>query len=351
MKIELLKPDQISDRDWSIWSALQRADPALGNPSFCPEFTVAASRVRKDIEVAVIHQEDGPVGFFPFERHPGNVGFPVASAVTDMHGLIVDRDTPWEPLELLSASRLVAWKFDHLVASQTAFSPYVRSLDDSYYMDLESGFETYLRERTAASASLKRAASKARKIEREVGPMRFSLENQQREAFEQMLEWKREQLRLMQQVDVYRIDWVREFLERIWTTRTGGFEGLLSTLHAGDQLIAVQLGMRSGPVVSAWIPTFNSKFARYSPGMLLHLELAKRAAKLGVTRIDLGRGENQLKRSLMSGTIPVALGSVDRRFFHRLLTTGWYQLRDLAPQIPGGGLAHRLYRRGRRLIG
>ena len=113
-----------------------------------------------------------------------------------------------------------------------------------------------------------------------------------------------------------------------------GFSPLLSTLHAGDQLIAVHLALRSNNVVASWIPTYEQDFSKYSPGLILHVELARWAAEVGIERIDLGRGENQMKASLMSGAFPVAIGSIDRRFIQRTLTRGYYGLRNLIHASP-----------------
>ncbi|MCP4505432.1 MAG: GNAT family N-acetyltransferase, partial [Fuerstiella sp.] len=108
------------------------------------------------------------------------------------------------------------------------------------------------------------------------------------------------------------------------------FGPLLSTLHAGDELVAVQLGLRSPTAVTSWIPTFDHHYAKYSPGVILQLKLAEWAANEGVQRFDLGRGENQTKLSLASDAFDIAVGTVDHRFVHRTLTQTYYGLRNWA---------------------
>ena len=44
--------------------------------------------------------------------------------------------------------------------------------------------------------------------------------------------------------------------------------------------------------------------------MIFFLELAKAAESMGITRIDLGRGQEKFKTSLASGGMPVAEGEV-----------------------------------------
>ncbi len=109
---------------------------------------------------------------------------------------------------------------------------------------------------------------------------------------------------------------------------------MLSTLHAGDQLIAVHLGMRSDGVLHTWFPAYNRAFAKYSPGMMLFVEMARAGSTLGIRRIDLGKGLERHKRSLMSGCFLVAEGAVDVRRVNRLLSRAMYQLRRRVGSSP-----------------
>jgi len=256
--------------------------------------------------------------------------------------------TPYNAGQLLHESGLVAWHFDHLVASQKAFEPFHECVDDSPYLDLSEGYPAYLEQRRAAGCStMAQAARKARKLEREVGPLRFVTHSTDHTEFQSLVRWKREHVLRTNCLDFFRSAWVINLLELVRTSQTEGFAGLLSALYAGDQLVAVHLGMRSYDVIASWIPTYNPEFAKYSPGVLLHLELAKSAAELGVRRIDLGRGENPMKTSLASGAFPVAIGCVDRRPVNRLLRRGWHRLRDFANSSPLAKTPLAAYRRVR----
>jgi len=351
LQTTVIKAENLTAEQVTAWSALQRADPAVGNPSFCPEFTQAVARERNDVEVAVLRDGDRMVGFFPFQRSRNNVGLPVGSLLTDMHGFIVAEGVEWDPRALLRDCGLVAWKFDHLVASQKVFAPYVKCVEDSPYMDISNGYDEYVLQRKREGGnSVKRAGGKARKLEREIGPLRFTLHDSDSSILETVVQWKQVQLAEMQCVDMYRLEWVNAVLRNVCSTQTEGFSGLVSTLHAGDKLIAAMIGMRSYGVVSAWIPTLNPEYRKYSPGLLLHLELAKAAAADGVDRIDLGRGLNQLKISLGSASIPLALGAVDSRPVNRFMRHCWYKTRDLISETPFDGFSRRHYHRVRRWL-
>ena len=129
--------------------------------------------------------------------------------------------------------------------------------------------------------------------------------------------------------DTFRHGWVRDLMKEVWLTREDEFSGLLTTLHADDVLIAVMLGIRGNGIMNAWIPAYNPAFAKYSPGLLLHLELAKCAEENDFNRIELGRGENRMKTSLMNGSHKMALGAADRRLIFSALNTAWFGIRGV----------------------
>ncbi|MET0238122.1 MAG: GNAT family N-acetyltransferase [Kibdelosporangium sp.] len=86
--------------------------------------------------------------------------------------------------------------------------------------------------------------------------------------------------------------------------------GLLSTVHAGPHLLAAHFGIRSGDVLHWWFPVFDRKFGPLSPGWILLREVVRAAPELGITRIDLGRGEDDYKRRAMTGQSTVCIGAV-----------------------------------------
>jgi CelD/BcsL family acetyltransferase involved in cellulose biosynthesis len=103
--------------------------------------------------------------------------------------------------------------------------------------------------------------------------------------------------------------------------------------------------MQGDAVLSSWIPAYDARYARYSPGLVLHIEMAKHAASIGIKRIDLGRGYNDMKAGLMSASIPVAVGCIERRPLQRALSAGWFCARNLVHATPLRGAPLRFYRR------
>ena len=335
MHVRVVPIDRLTPADLSRWAELQRADEQFHNPFFRPEFAVLVGQATGKTEVAVLAAAGETVGFFPFQREPGNLGRPVGAEIGDVQGIVLQAGVGVEIAPLMRACGLVSWTFDHLIASQACFAPYHESVEDAPYMDLSGGYEEYRLARLAAGSSVvRRADQRRRKLAQEVGAVRFVWHTDDPQVFATACRWKQEQIRHLHYPDIFQLPCVIDMLARLQRARDEAFQCVVSALYAGEVLVAAQVGVRSHEVLSACIPTFHSRYARYSPGMIFHLELARQANEHGVTRIDLGRGANQTKLSLGSASVPVALGAVDLRPLPRLARKAWYRLRDMVYATP-----------------
>ena len=100
-------------------------------------------------------------------------------------------------------------------------------------------------------------------------------------------------------------------LNTIRSIENDHFAGMLSSVYAGDRLAAVHFGMRSHAVWHWWFPTYDLDLDKYSPGLILLLELARQAPGLGLIRLDLGRGHARYKTAFASGATPLIEGSIE----------------------------------------
>jgi CelD/BcsL family acetyltransferase involved in cellulose biosynthesis len=101
--------------------------------------------------------------------------------------------------------------------------------------------------------------------------------------------------------------------------RSTEFGGILSTLYAGPNLVAAHFGLRSGSVLHWWFPVYDPEFSALAPGWMLLRELMMAAPSLGISRIDLGRGEDEYKRRAKTGDVFVSQGLVTRSSARRAL--------------------------------
>src|SRR5688572_6063300 len=292
-KYFLLDVEDLDHRLVAAWRAIQDREPRFESPYFCPEFTRAVGSVRDDVRVVVIENDGRPAGFFPHQRAAWGRGSPVGGALSDYHGVIAAPAAEWSVAGLMRAARLSVWSFDHLVDPTGRFAPHVTaSAAASPQIDLAS-FEPP-----------PDFARKARKLAREVGELSFSLHAPGSGALERMFEWKSDQYRRTGLTDAFGVPWTRALLQEVMR----GPLGACSVLRAGGEIVAVHAGMRSKSVLHWWFPTYDPRYAAYSPGIILLLRIA---AALGSGKIDLGKGDARYKRSLMTGAAPLREGCVE----------------------------------------
>jgi CelD/BcsL family acetyltransferase involved in cellulose biosynthesis len=312
MRISLLRGTELSDDIASVWARLHKANPDLASPYFHPEFTRSISAVRSDVEIGVVEADGAIVALFPFQREQESYARPVGGIISDYQGLICAQDFQFSPTELLQRCRLNSWDFDHLVASQSSLTPFHWSTDASPQIDLSKGYEAYVHERRAAgSEQIKKTYNLMRRIEREIGTLRFISDSTDAGALENVLAWKSEQYRRTGKIDLFLPGWIREAIYGIWERRADGFSGALSLLYAGDRLIAGHMGMRSPSVWHYWFPAYDPRAAKYSPGTVLLLKMAEHAPQTGVRMIDLGKGMGFSKARLMNASTVLASGRLE----------------------------------------
>lgn len=324
MEYRVVPADRLTTDLIRIWSRLQRADPALDSPYFRPEFALAVGQVRSTSEVAVFEENGQPVGFLPYDRSKRSVGQPIAPDMTDFQGAIVRQGLDWNADQMVRDCGLAALYFDHLIVTQQSFQTYHVVEAPSPYLDLSQGFDAYRKRRAEMGATrLKTALRKARKMERELGPIRLEMFSDDRDVFRTLIEWKTNQYLRTKATNGLADGWRVPLLERLWKERSDAFAGTLSALYAGDRLVSIHMGMMSHGVLHYWFPAYDVELHNYSPGLVQLVRTAQAAEDLGIKRIDLGKGPEPYKFSLMSGTTEVAEAAIDRRPIARPIRRLW----------------------------
>jgi CelD/BcsL family acetyltransferase involved in cellulose biosynthesis len=309
MKVTLVPGRELGSDLVAAWTGLQAANPELVSPYFHPEFTRIVAAARNDVEVAVLESDGGIVALFPFQREQESHGRPVGGIISDYHGLICAQHFRLSPVELLEHCRLRSWDFDHLVAAQTSFDPFHWSTEISPQIDLSDGYEAYAHQQRLSS--FQQIPKKIRRIEEELGRLRFVAHSQDASMLEAVLEWKSLQYRQAGHTDLFARGWVREAVERIFITNVDGYSGVLSLLYAGDRLLAGHFGMLSRRIWHYWFPSYDPGSAKHSPGLILLLKMAEYAPAAGISIVDLGKGVNPYKERLMNSSSLLASGRIE----------------------------------------
>jgi CelD/BcsL family acetyltransferase involved in cellulose biosynthesis len=332
--VRTLAPHELTEGDRSAWADLQRQNPLFDSAFFSPDFTELIGSVREDVEVAVMHEAEQVVGFFPFLRTKSNTARPVAGRLTEFQGPICRGELAWEPSALMRMSRLRAWYFDHLPMSHPSLACHAWGTVPLPCIHMDGGFPHYEDQVHRRGRTIEQIHRKARKLAREVGPLRFELHTHEERVFATLLQWKSEQHRRRDQAQILTYPWILALLERVRCHSSDRMNGVLSALWAGDQLAAVHLGLRTPRVLHVWFPTYNRALEQHSPGLIMLLHMAKHAAADGVTRIDLGTGDERYKQQLKTGDIPLLVGGVDLRMGRKALRRNWYALNQWVRRSP-----------------
>jgi CelD/BcsL family acetyltransferase involved in cellulose biosynthesis len=349
LRVQLLSPDRLSNDLMGVWRSHQLADHNLRGPFFSPEYICSVAEARPDVTIAVVEMPGHSPAFFPFHCDRSKVARPVGLRACDFSGLIAARGHAWSPQLLVRSCGLSGWEFKNVVTSDETMRPYFRAFADSPYVDLRGGFEIFAKERRNSGSNLVRSvAQKSRKMERELGPVRFEVNTRDRRALDLLFEWKAAQRQRTGTVDVLATSWMRRTIERLLETNTATFAGLLSVLYVGNQVAAVHMGMRSDTIWHYWFAAYNHDLQRYSPGLINLFQMVKSAPALGIETITLGRGDEPYKLRFATGSTQLASGSVDCRLTRRLTTAIWYAARNASQRSPVvAALAKSVKRRGR----
>ncbi|MGG7574783.1 GNAT family N-acetyltransferase [Streptomyces sirii] len=319
MDLAVYRPGRLTEAERGAWTALQAearslGAPQLANPFLAPEFALAVGRSRGGVRIAVVHEGGAPAAFLPFQRSALGVGRAIGLGVSDAQGLVHRPGFRCGAQELLRACGLSVLEFDHLVEGQRTFEAPSFGRHASPVIDVDQGFEAYLAGLRARSPKFTRTTlAKERKLGRDIGPVRYVHDERDPAALRTLMRWKSAQYRRTGRGDRFAHAWIVRLVQQLFHSRTDSFAGLLSVLYAGERPIAAHFGLRSPSVLACWFPAYDPQFAKYSPGLVLHVRMAQAAAADSLAYLDLGRGAKDYKDSLKTRELLVSEGWVMRR--------------------------------------
>jgi CelD/BcsL family acetyltransferase involved in cellulose biosynthesis len=350
VRVSVLRPEELDEGRLAAWARFQDGDPMLASPFLRPEFTRLAALARPDVMAAVVEEDGEPRGFFPFQRRRRS-GRPVGGGLSDCQAVVAAPGWDFDARALVRAAGLAVYEFTQMRAGQRPFAPFHRKVVESPVIDLaDGGFDAYARGRRAAGRNVvTQTMSHARRLERQLGPLRFVMHDPDPRSLRRLIEWKRRQYqrdRWGGALDVFSHRWAVELLERVHAAQAPGFAGVLSTLWAGDGMVAAHMGMRSPTVLHYWFPAYDGAHAKLAPGRILLLEMIRSAAAAGLRAIELGAGDDGYKDRFANAAIPVAAGFVGPPSLPLWGRRLWHAAGAVArrvPIAPGGRRADELF--------
>ncbi|MEV6200536.1 GNAT family N-acetyltransferase [Streptomyces sp. NPDC051771] len=313
-RVGTVRPEELGAREIEAWRELRAKSGAPANPFMEPEFTLAVGAVRPRSRVAVWWEDGEPVGFFPYEKGPLGRGRAIGFGVSDSQGGVFRPGLRPGTEALLRACGLVFWEYDNLETGQPVFEGAADESFASPVIDVGEGYAAYeALLRVQSPKFLKTTLAKERRLARQAdGEVRFVFDERDPAALRTLMEWKSAQYRRTGRGDRFAQEWISALVRRLHARRAPGCSGVLSVLYVGDRPVAAHFGLRSATVLSCWFPAYDPEFAKYSPGLVLHLRMAEGAAAAGIGMLDLGRGAAEYKDSLKTGELTVYEGAVTR---------------------------------------
>lgn len=331
--VEIVPGPEVSASVWQEYRhtlELARRGGLLHSPFLSDAFLQAYIAHRPGVHLA---RGTGPSGawFFPFQAVAANsrIADAVGMCLVEWQGVVSAHP---ETLTVADVCNAIGWKslrFDHISPTQLPRGRPEATLEFSRapWLDLSQGFEAYCRRRAGLGGSLlKQTRRKARKLEREVGPLQFEFDADVAEAMKCLLQWKSFQHARTAVPDVFRQAWLVSLLRTVAGLVATDFRGRISLLKAGGAPVAVHLGLETPTHAHMWYPAYNYELRQYSPGNILFLRLAEAFANHGVRRFDFGPGEQPYKDRFKTDDDRVAKGSWDASRWRAAARRSWASL-------------------------
>lgn len=305
-KAVVKRADSLSPEELQAWERFSTTQPQLASPFMSAHYARAVAESGADARVCIIRDDNEISAFFPYlytGRLAGAFGVAerIGGELTDTFGVVADSEFRTTPQELLRLAKINYLNFSHLPASQLR-----HGLEAS---QPRVGLRTRLDPRTVPVLDsvpsigkhyLKESVRRTRKLNEDVGPLRFefNVEQDRSQALDLLIRRKRAQYQASGAADSLRERWKRNTLARLLAYRFDTCQGVLSSLYAGDTWIASHFGIMGNGILHMWFPVYNQDYAKYSPGRLLLHGIIESCREGGFATIDRGEGDTPIKREI-----------------------------------------------------
>lgn len=277
----------------AIWTRFRGSNPRLMHPYFDVRFSQAAAVV-PGAQVAVLYRGDVVSGFFPFQRRRGRYQ-PLAAPMSDYHGVIAPPDAGINPQKLVEALG------GSLSAGAWSCAPvpgFVRR--ERMATRVEGGAEALQQRLDRKNRKFwKNMHRKARRLEEELGPTRFTWDDDDPAVFDWLIAAKRAQYARTRRHDIFACGWTVDLLNELRARKADGFGLRIASLRAASgELLAAEASLDDGRILHLWFPVYASAYRRFGPGMYLTWLQMRRAADDGYAEVDFGCGGGDYKSTL-----------------------------------------------------
>ncbi|OYP31145.1 MULTISPECIES: GNAT family N-acetyltransferase [Rhodopirellula] len=329
--------DKVTATELDHWRALRETDSNYQSPFFAVEFAQAVHHSRLDVDVAIVRRRHDPIAFLPLHRK-GKHAYPVGRFLNDAHQLIKAPDENLGLTWLVTKLGLTAFHFHALIGEPLDRLPAWTCQQQvrSFRCDIGDQPDEYLASLCSRHNTVRRQSQKTRKLAREVGPVTFEFDCRCHDNLRQAINLKREQYQRTHTLDLFATPWTVKLIESLFhrPTDSRGPRGILSTLFAGDQMVAAHFGLWEADRLHYWFPAYDPAFSKYSPGTALFVSILQQAGQHRVRCIDMGYGEQPYKRKQTDSTGVVSQGCVSPSLAYRVLNCGRNRAIQASKSLP-----------------
>ncbi|GAB5406509.1 MAG: GNAT family N-acetyltransferase [Aureliella sp.] len=309
--VEMIDARSLSLEIKQAWGEIRDAHPFYRTPFFSYEFTEAVARCAESpVQVLVMRRGGRITGLLPIQTS-GRVARPAGLGINDAHGLLVRDGETRTITDALCELGLQSYEFHSSPPELAECQQYEVGRTRAFLADLTvdpEGYEHYLR---THSTTIDRQGQKTRRLIREQGRLRLEFDCADSSLLDLLIQWKRDQYCRTHTYDIMSVAWIRSLMHDLHQCDRSSMHGLLSVMFAGDTPVAMHYGMLDGDWLHYWFPVFDPQFGYGSPGSQLFLEIVRECESRGVTKIDMGYGEQRYKHKLTNVITEMSLGLAD----------------------------------------
>jgi len=95
--VTIHRADDLGDSLRAAWHTAMDESPECATPFLAPEFAAGIGKYRSGTRVAVLRDDDTPVGFLPYERNAFGLARAVGLGLSDCQALVHRPGSPGTP--------------------------------------------------------------------------------------------------------------------------------------------------------------------------------------------------------------------------------------------------------------
>ena len=299
-------PAELQACEIEAWEQLSINVPYLRSPFLSVHYASAVAASGMDVRICILYRDNVICGFLPYQYRSRFSAWSrsaerVGGEMTDYFGLIANPDLNITQSSLLKHANINYLSFSHLDERQLHYGLSGEQPRIGLRILLNSELESPISGINSVDKKyLQNSEKRQRKLIEEIGPIKFDFDVQQnrQELLEMLIHQKRIQYNKTRTPDALREQWKRTLLCKLSEYRHGTCRGILSTMYAGDQWVAMHFGIFGNGVLHLWFPVYNPEVAMYAPGRLLLHHIIQSTRKYLIHTIDRGEGDTPRKREL-----------------------------------------------------